>query len=190
MHAVKTFATREELESWLRTHAVDLSTWGKGAAKGVADLWAEIDKGESIMHDEPPLRTVQAVRVVVRRDSQILIEAYQGFSSGRRRARGRPPSEKMHPGESYTRAALRCLREELGVTHDRVNLKQETYRRKVWEGDPDSYPGLCTRYTFHVIDAAVQGLPHHDFRTDERATGPGEPIGVHYWEWRKWEPSP
>lgn len=136
------------------------------------------------MHDEPPARRVQAVRVVVRRQQYILIEAYQDFASGRRRARGRPPSEKMHPGESYADAALRCLREELGVTRERVNLKHETYRRKIWEGNPDSYPGLNTRYTFHVVDANVQGLPPHDFHTRELATGPGEPIDVHYWEWQ------
>lgn len=182
---MRTFATHEELRRWLRTRAIDLSAWGKGAAKTVGDLWVEIEKGESVIHDEPPLRAVQVVRVVVRRERQILIEAYQGFTSGRRRARGRPPSEKMRPGESYTNAALRCLHEELGVTRDRVHLKQETYHRKVWEGDPDSYPGLCTRYTFHIVDASVQGLPHHDFHTEERATGPGEPIGVHYWEWRR-----
>lgn len=185
-----TFTTSEELERWLRTKAIDLSSWGQGAAKRVADLFAEIEKGESIMRDEPPLRNVRAVRVVVRRERQILIEAYQGFSGGRRRARGRPPSEKMHPGESYTSAALRCLYEELGVTHERIHLKHETYRRKVWEGNPDSYPGLCTSYTFHIVDASVQGLPRHDFRTREQAIGPGEPIGMHYWEWRARNTSP
>ena len=127
---------------------------------------------------------MQAVRVVIRRERFVLIEAYQEFSSGRRRARGRPPSEKMQPGESYTEAALRCLREELGVTPERVQLRLETYRRKVREADPDSYPGLCTRYTFHVVDADVQGLPGRDFHTREGTTGPGEPIGVHYWQWQ------
>jgi hypothetical protein len=178
------FDSIEELDEWLRGHEIDLSQWGEGAAKSVDDLWAEIAKGESVMQDEAPLRSVQAVRVVVRRDDQVLIEAYQGFNSGRRRERNRPPSEKMHPGERYVDAALRCLREELGVEAEDVRLKHETYRRKVWEGIPDSYPGLCTRYVFHVVDAHVQGLPQSDFSTIERETGPGEPIGVHYWEWR------
>jgi hypothetical protein len=179
-----TFATKEELERWLLSKAIDLSTWGQGAAKNIADLWAEVKKGESILRDESPLRHVQAVRVVVRREHKVLIEAYQGFTSGRRRARGRPPSEKMHPDESYIEAALRCLHEELGVTSERVHLRHDTYRRKVSEGLPDSYPGLCTRYTFHIVDANVRGLPRHDFHTQEQSTGPGEPIGIHYWEWR------
>jgi len=179
------FETTVDLENWLRVHDVDVSRWGRGAAKSVGDLWAEITKGESIMQNEAPLRSVEAVRVVVRRDECVLIEAHQGFSSGRRRERGRPPSEKMHPGEHYKDAAIRCLREELGVAVECVQLQHETYRRKVRQGDPDSYPGLCTRYTFHIVDAVVQGLPDHDFSTREQATGPGEPIGLHFWEWRQ-----
>ena len=179
------FATEDELERWLRARGVDLSHWGRGAAKTVADLWAEIRKGESVMQEEPPLRSVQAVRVVVRRGDTVLIEARQAFDGGRRRERNRPPSEKMHPGEPYTDAAMRCLREELGVDERDVQLHEQTYRRKVWEGNPASYPGLSTRYIFHILEAAVQGLPPVDFCTTEQETGPGEPIGIHYWEWRK-----
>ena len=179
------FATEDELESWLRARGVDLSRWGREAAKTVGDLWAEIRKGESVMQEKPPLRSVQAVRVVVRRGNTVLIEARQAFDGGRRRERNRPPSEKMHPGESYTDAALHCLREELSVDDRDVVLHEHTYRRRVWEGNPASYPGLNTRYTFHIIDATVQGLPREDFCTTEQAIGPGEPIGVHYWEWRK-----
>lgn len=184
MHDV-TFDDRAELSEWLREHGVDTRPWGHGAAKTIDDLLAEIRKGESIMRNEPPLRSVIAVRVVVRREGHILIEASQGFSSGRRRARERPPSEKMYPQEHYADAAIRCLREELGVAAQQIALRHETYRRKEWQGDPASYPGLCTRYTFHIVDAIVQGLPEHNFSTHEQAAGPGEPIALHFWEWRK-----
>lgn len=179
------FATKEELERWLRARDIDVSGWGQGAAKTISHLWTEIHKGESIMHDDPPLRILQAVRVIVRRGDRILIEAHQGFATGRRRERGWPPSEKMHPGEHYVEAALRCLREELGVEDEGARLRQETYRRNVLEEVAQSYPGLRTRYTFHIVEAVVPGLPHHDFQTRELASGPGEPISVHYWEWRK-----
>ena len=179
------FATGDDLETWLRARDVNPSLWGRGAAKTVADLWAEIRKGESVMREEPPLRSVQAVTVVVRRGDSILIEARQAFAGGRSRERNRPPSEKMHPGESYTDAALRCLSEELGVDEREVQLHRHTYRQHVWDDDPASYPGLWTRYMFHIVNASVQGLPLEDFCTTEQATGPGEPIGLHYWEWRK-----
>lgn len=179
------FATKEELERWLRARDIDVSGWGQGAAKTIANLWTEIQKGESTIQDDPPLRMLQAVRVIVRRDDSILIEAHQGFATGRRRERGWPPSEKMHPAEHYTEAALRCLREELGVEDGAARLRHETYRREELEEVALSYPGLRTHYTFHIVDAVVPGLPHHNFQTRERATGPGEPISVHYWEWRK-----
>jgi len=174
-----------ELRAWLRERGIDTSLWGHGAAKTIDDLLAEIRKGESIIHNKSPLRRVTAVRVVVRREEYILIEASQGFNSGRRRSRERPPSEKMYPQEHYADAAMRCLREELGVAAHQVTLRHETYRRKIWEGDPASYPGLCTRYTFHVVDATVQGIPEHNFSTHEQAAGPGEPVDLHFWEWRK-----
>lgn len=179
------FATKDELERWLRQRDIDLSRWGQGAAKSVSNLWAEIQKGESVLSDDPPLRTLEAVRIIVRRGDAILIEAYQGFVSGRRRARGWPPSEKLHPGEHYADAALRCLREELGVEDGGARVKPETYRQKVLEEVALSYPGLRTRYTFHIVDAVVPQLPSHAFKTREKATGPGEPISVHFWEWRK-----
>lgn len=179
------FTTEEELQRWLEERDIDLSRWGQGAAKTVSNLWAEIQKGESVISNDPPLRSLEAVRIIVRRGDAILIEAHQGFTTGRRRARGWPPSEKMQPGEHYADAALRCLREELGVEDGNARVKPETYRRKVSEEVAQSYPGLRTRYTFHIVDAIVPGLPEHDFETRELATGPGEPISVHYWQWRK-----
>lgn len=179
------FNSRAQLRRWLLERDVNTLQWGHGAAKTIEDLLAEIRKGESIMQNELPWRQVSAVRVVVRREEHILIEAAQGFNSGRRRMRGRPPSEKMYPGEHYAEAAVRCLREELGVPRDEIVLRHETYRRKVWEGDPISYPGLCTRYTFHIVDATVQGLPEESFSTREQAAGPGEPVNLHFWEWHR-----
>lgn len=179
------FDSTTELKQWLLARDVDVSRWGMGAAKTVRHLFAEVDKGESIIHPDPPLRRVVAVRLVIRRDNRVLIEASQDLHGGRRRIRGRPPSEKMYPGEHYVDAALRCLNEELGIEAARVQLQLDTYRCKQWLGDPASYPSLCTLYTFHVLDADVPDLPQHNFSTVEQATGPGEPVNVHNWEWRR-----
>lgn len=182
---MKWFESQEALRRWLLAQGIDLDRWGRGPAKTVADLWAEIRQGESEMVEHPPRRRLQVVRVIVRRGEEVLIEAHQDFRGGRQRSRGRPPSEKMKPGESYEEAALRCVAEELGVGHDRVQLLPETYRRKVREEESGSYPGLRTRYTFHVVQANVEGLPPHDFSTAEGARGPGEPVDRHYWVWQE-----
>lgn len=182
---MKQFESKEALRRWLLAQGIDLERWGRGAAKTVADLWAEIRQGESQIEEDPPRRRVEVVRVIVRRGDEVLIEAHQDFHGGRQRSRGRPPSEKMKPGESYKEAALRCVAEELGVGRDRVQVLPETYRRKVRQEESGSYPGLCTHYTFHVVRAEVRGLPPNDFSTTEGAGGPGEPVHKHYWVWRE-----
>ena len=49
--------------------------------------------------DQPVLRVVQAVTVVIRQEDKILIETEQVFKDGRRRVRNQPPSEKMKLGK-------------------------------------------------------------------------------------------
>ncbi len=180
-----TLSSIQQLQDWLRAAGVDLGQWGQGSAKSVEHLWAEIEKGESRLQDDPPRRLVEAVRVLVRRGDWLLIEAYQLFESGRTRPRGRPPSEKMKPGEHYEDAAIRCLVEELGAAPSAIRLHPATHTLKTHEMISASYPGLCTRYTFHIVQAEVAGLPHTPFWTAEGATGPNDPVGRHYWEWRK-----
>lgn len=178
------FKTVEELRQWLQSREIDLSAWGRGQAKSVSDLWSEIVQGESELKDDPLQRQVEVVRVIIRSGDAILIEDQQEFRGGRRRARGRPPSEKMKPGESFQETALRCLEEELGVSPQEARIFPDSYRRKEWEAYSASYPGLCTQYTFHVVRAEVDGLPREDFSTLEKEPGPGEPVARHHWVWR------
>ncbi len=183
MMEIREFASAGELRRWLGNHGVDLDAWGQGDHKSVDNLWEEINRGETQIQEEPALRLVDVVQVVVRRGRQELVETGQELTGGRQRARNRPPSEKMQPGESYLEAALRCLREELGVKRADVDLLHDTYRREQMEGPSLSYPGLRTRYTFHVVEARVAGLPDGDFSTRERAGGKGEPVETHHWSW-------
>lgn len=184
MTAVMEFASAGDLRRWLAGQGVDLAAWGRGDHKSVDHLWEEIVQGETQIQEEPPMRLVDVVQVVVRRGGRALVETEQDLAGGRRRKRNRPPSEKMRPGESYLEAALRCLREELGVKRADVDLLHDTYRRKRMEGPSPSYPGLHTRYTFHVVEARVEGLPDGDFSTRERAGGSGELVEAHHWAWK------
>jgi hypothetical protein len=182
---MKRFENDEALEKWLRAQKIDVDRWGRGAAKTVENLWAEINHGETRLQEDPLRRLIEVVRVVVHRDIYVLIEARQEFAGGRQRLRNRPPSEKMRPDEDYEAAAYRCLEEELGVPASAVTLYPATYRRRLWEAESDSYPGLCTRYTFHIIQADVSGLPQGEFSTEEQATGAGEPVRKHFWVWHR-----
>lgn len=178
------FDTLAALKTWLRQHNIDYSSWGSDATKTVANLWEEIDAGETRLAENPPRRLVEVTRVVIRRGDEILIEVRQDFASGQRRYRNSPPSEKMRPEETYLAAAKRCLAEELGVPPEKNVILTDTHRRKVWERPSKSYPGLNTRYVIHVVQAEASDLPEGPFCTMERATGPGDPVRRHHWEWK------
>ena len=174
----------EGLEKWLAQRGIDISDWDTGDAKSVTSLWYELQEGDIVLQDNPLLRVVHVVQVIIRRQDKILIEAMQEFDDGSRRYRNQPPSEKMKASESYTDAALRCLWEELGVGEADVTFDQSSYKQVQAQADSPSYPGLPTQYTFHLIEAAVAGLPGTDFWHDNENYGEGDPVKRHYWVWQ------
>jgi len=179
------FADVAALRQWLQARGVDVSTWGRDSTKSVGNLWNEIQHGETRLAENPPLRYVDVVQVIVRRDDHLLIEARQAFNDGRSRKRDRPPSEKLRPGEDPLQAAARCLEEELDIAPERITIHPDSYHRKQVHTDSVSYPGMKSCYQFHIVAANVTGLPETAFVTAEQATGPGDPVSRHYWIWRK-----
>ena len=173
-----------ELEKWLAQRGIDTSEWGTGNTKSVKNLWYEFKEGDMALRDNPLLRVVHVVQVIIRRQNKILIEAMQEFDDGSRRYRNQPPSEKMKSSESPTDAALRCLWEELGINEIDVTFDQSSYKQIQAQADSPSYPGLPTQYTFHLIEAVVAGLPGTDFWHDNETYGEGDPVKRHYWVWQ------
>jgi hypothetical protein len=173
------------LRAWLAEHGIETDTWRQGEAKGVKNLWHELVVGESRLVDDPARRLVDIVQVIVHRERLKLVEVEQEFGDGRRRTRNLPPSDKIHPDEDYATAAVRCLREEVGIDEKDVTLVEGTYSRKQRMVDSRSYPGLPTRYTFHTVQALVKGLPDNDFWQENAAfDGQSDPIKRHRWAWR------
>jgi len=175
------FQSEGELAGWLAEAGVATAGWGRAGAKQPGDLWAEYRNGESRFVDDPPARLIAVAQVVLRRGDTVLLELAQEFADSRRRVRLRPPSEKMKPGESPRAAALRCLAEELGLGEGEVTLSEEGQVSEE-EADSPSYPGLTTRYRFHVFAATAAALPDADFARDNHAAD--DPIRRHYWGWR------
>lgn len=176
-------ASEADLATWLAALRIDTAAWGQGGAKQVADLWHEIARGESTLHTNPPRREVALVQVNLRRGDLILLELAQEMRDGPVRRRMRPPAEKLVAGEAVTRAARRCLQEEIGVTAGQVSDVRELGAPAISEMDSPSYPGLVTRYLRHTVEAAVEGLPAEDFWRDNVAAG-ADPILRHLWGWR------
>ncbi|KAI8470363.1 MAG: hypothetical protein J3K34DRAFT_260047 [Monoraphidium minutum] len=111
------FSGVQELEAWLAAHGVPTAEYGVGTAKSVADLFEEVQKGESVLQlvEGAPTRAVSVLSLLITNDAgQVLTEARQRLPDGRERARGLPLSEKMLPGEGWRQAAARAVAEELG----------------------------------------------------------------------------
>ncbi len=178
------------LGAWLMAQGVDWTAWGTGNAKSLADLWRELEEGETVLQERPLLRVVNVVQVIVRRDDWVLLEAEQEFGDGQRRHRNQPPAEKIKPGEDYMAAAARCLQEELDVAPGQIQLFPETHRLTETYTHSPSYPGLPALYNLHVVEAAVSGLPARDFWRDNRSFAAGDPVKRHKWVWRRPAPTP
>jgi hypothetical protein len=173
-----------ELLDWLNHHEIDISFWGEGNAKSVIHLWQEYASGEIVLLENPPRRIVDVVQVIIRRGRQVLLEAEQVMENGSHRFRNQPPSEKIKPGETYLDASWRCLQEELGLSPDTAEVFPETHSSRTELLDSFSYPGLLTEYTFHMVEAKVEGLQDASFWRGNTAVSQGDPVMRHLWEWR------
>ncbi|MFQ5399212.1 MAG: NUDIX domain-containing protein [Anaerolineae bacterium] len=174
----------DELGTWLMGAGIDVSVWGTGGRKRVADLWRELVTGDCVLETEPPRRVVRVAQIIIRRGSNVLVEAEQVLEDGQQRSRHVLPSEKMKPGEPFADAALRCLCEEMGVHAEDVHFLGATYQRRERLADSRSYPGLPACYVIHSIEAQVAGLPDTDFWRDNAAYPEGDPVQRHRWAWR------
>lgn len=175
------FENQQALLEWLSTSAIDVFAWGVGGAKTLDALWMEYVTGETRFTDDPPARVVEVAQVIIRRGEAMLVELSQEFGDGRRRVRLRPPSEKLKTGEDPRSAALRCMREELGLAP--LDIAIENERVPIEDvADSPSYPGLPTRYRFHTFEVTAGNLPDEDFALENDA--PDDPVRRHLWGWR------
>jgi len=174
------FESEPQLRDWLHGHGIDTSAWGTGEYKSLGDLWAEYRNGETVFTDDPPCRNTSVVKVFIRDGDRLLFEVEQVLAGGERRPRDSVPAEKMKPGETVRQAALRCVREELGIAIDDDASGCGESPVSVQVRISPSYPGLKTRYTYFECEVDVPGLPEGRFTTGEA----GDAVSEHVWQWR------
>ena len=160
-----------------------MSAWGSGEAKGIDALWNEILDGESSIEDRPFLRVVEVVQLVIRSGDRILLEAEQQLKDGRIRTRFILPSEKKRKDETYIQTAARGLQEEMQKSHKEIEFQESSYRQAQELKDSVSYPGLATKFKYHIVEAKISGLPENDFWTNEVGER-HEQVTRHHWVWR------
>lgn len=166
----------------LAARGVPVELWGVGQAKTVAHLLAEVEAGETLLHDLADgrlLRIVSVVDIIVTYRGRRLVEDHQRFADGRVRRRNIPASlmEKVTPGENPLRAARRALAEELGI-NDRA-LAFTGHRKAQHSTMSPSYPGIATSYTTDTFDAE---LPTRHFKPGGYTERQADKQTVWVWE--------
>jgi hypothetical protein len=145
-----------DLINLLKKHDIPCDLWGTGKSKTVNHLLDELKNNECELTEMNGTLTrfIEFVGVKIfytDKEGQrwFLKEDRQEFKDGRVRRRNMPSSvsEKMVAGEDPLIAAIRGIREELGV---KVYGHQLMKRRDLhYDGGSLSYPGLDTKYKGH-----------------------------------------
>lgn len=135
-----------------------IDQYGQGSAKSFDSLCQEIRSGECQIEweDDKPIRVIKVLSVKVNDpDGNNLFEAYQEFSDGRKRERGLwGISEKVQDGEDLQSAAIRAIKEELGIETSQFSIMVDP-SFEVENKESPSYPGLASRYILYSAMAYI-----------------------------------
>lgn len=136
--------TKRSLKKRLLSLGVPLELWEKDGAKGLDDLFAELNKRECTL--EGIERTFRTIIIDVLHGNERLVELKQVFNDGRIRKRALPLgtlSEKLAAGERIE-SGIRRVFEELGIKKLGRDFKLQPLKNKTLVGPSTSYPGLLS----------------------------------------------
>lgn len=137
-----------QLEKLLNDNGIETAKWGLGKSKSIFALYREILEGETKLSfiDGVLTRELHVVGIVVTCGDYLLKEEKQVFTDGRARYRELTSSctEKMIEGETPKEAAVRCLKEEIGIDVHETELTAKVSHTT--EDISSSYPGLKSIY--------------------------------------------
>jgi hypothetical protein len=148
----------------LNKFSIPIDNWGTGKSKTINHLFDELSNNECelLEIDGSLVRIIEFVGVKIYYNSKderwFLKEDRQEFNDGRIRRRTMPSSvsEKMKFGEDPLNAAIRGIKEELGID---IKSTQISKRRDLfYNGGSLSYPGLQTKYKGHQYICELE--PH------------------------------
>lgn len=171
----------EVLKAMLQHHGVPVNEWN--VFKGLTDLLREIQEGETILRfeDGTVVREVKVARIYVyyiddKGSRWQLIETKQTRNDGITRQRElNYVAEKMKASENPAAAALRGIREELGIHTAHLQFLETSQART----ESPSYPGLTSNYNFHVFEL---WLDQQDYSPQGYTEEDGKKTT--YFEWR------
>ena len=159
----------EKLKGQLSKFSIPFESWGTGKSKTLNHLLDELENDECGLTetDGSLTRSIEFVGIKIFYNSKderwVLKEDRQEFKDGRIRRRNMPSSvsEKMKFGEDPLNAAIRGIKDELGIDIKSTQLSKR--RDLFYNGGSLSYPGLQTKYKGHQY---ICELEPHQFDTN------------------------
>jgi hypothetical protein len=143
----------------LEDHNIDASAFGKGKAKTLPQLAAEVDGGAArLMLDATEhkklVRVCDVVVLKLKSDvgERILIETEEEFCDGRKRATNWLPGTTKEPYENTRQVAERILKDFLRLDPKGVELDLKKIERVEEEWESISYPGVMTVYRKELVE--------------------------------------
>lgn len=152
----------DQLFNRLLKARIPINKYGKGAAKTINHLLAEINEGESVitvnssgnLFRQVNVLWVDVFCILASGDMYVLKEDRQEFNDGRIKVRNLDSSigEKLQPSESLQDGVKRSLHEEIGV--DEIDkICEAGYEEKTFI--PDTFPGIESTYKMHKFETVI-----------------------------------
>mmetsp|Transcript_14686 Transcript_14686/g.37679 ORF Transcript_14686/g.37679 Transcript_14686/m.37679 type:complete len:781 (-) Transcript_14686:351-2693(-) len=146
----------------LEEHNIDVTQFGRGQAKKLEGLAAEVLFGAArLMLDATShKKLVRVADVVVLRlrspgQPRLLIEVEEMLPDGRKRETCRLPGTKKEPHENTRQTAERILQEMLGISVSSAKFDLNNIERFEEEMESPSYPGVRTVYRKEIVEGVI-----------------------------------
>jgi len=155
-------ASETVIKKQLEDHGINTGAFGKGEAKTLKQLAAEVQSGAAVLMLDATehKKLVRVVDVVALRicapDGKILIETGEQFSDGRKRSTNRLPGTKKDPHENTKQVAERIVADYLDLGGSKVSFEYDI--KEVFEESDmsPSYPGVCTVYRKQFVQGQLK----------------------------------
>lgn len=152
----------EDLFQYLTDNNVDVTKWGEGTARSVAEFSEELVKGESALLRQDSGRIVRVVDIVVLKlvkthadGSTLVLREVEEKVSSKASTLDRLPATKRRADEHPFAAARRMISKHLHMDNNTVTLDPDDVKVSQEEQESTSYPGLLSIYRKRYMQAMV-----------------------------------
>jgi len=155
----------DDLMQYLSDNNVDVSKWGEGTARSVAEFSEELVKGESALLKQDNGRIVRVVDIVVLQikktteEGTFVLREIEEKVGEKASALDRLPAAKRRADEHPFASARRMISKYLHMDNNTVTIDPDDVKVSQEEQESTSYPGLLSVYRKRYMTAVVHDLP-------------------------------